>query len=94
MLFTTRTSSISLAESLSNQGQGMVYQMAFGNGGTNVDPTGIITYLSPNSTEAIKECYRILKNDGKIYFQVPFIVGYHPGPTDFYRFTKEGIKNF
>ena len=48
----------------------------------------------PNSTEAIKECYRILKNDGKIYFQVPFIVGYHPNPTDFYRFTKEGIKKF
>tara|TARA_B110000483_G_C17786944_1_gene385947 strand:+ start:43 stop:486 length:444 start_codon:yes stop_codon:yes gene_type:complete len=48
----------------------------------------------PNSTEAIKECYRILKNDGKIYFQVPFIVCYHLSPTDFYRFTKEGIKNF
>jgi hypothetical protein len=42
--------SISLADSLSNQGQGMIYQMAFGNGGTSVDPTGIITYLSPNST--------------------------------------------
>ena len=42
--------SISLAESLANQGQGMVYSMAFGNGGTSVDPTGIITYLSPNST--------------------------------------------
>ena len=42
--------SIALAESLSNAGQGFVYEMAFGNGGTSVDPTGIITYLTPNST--------------------------------------------
>jgi hypothetical protein len=41
--------SIALAESLSNSGQGFIYEMAFGNGGTNVDPTGIITYLTPNS---------------------------------------------
>ena len=42
--------SISLAESLSNAGQGFVHEMNFGNGGTNVDPTGVITYLTPNST--------------------------------------------
>src|SRR6056300_1224175 len=42
--------SISLAESLGNAGSGYIYQMAFGNGGTTVDPTGIITYLTPNST--------------------------------------------
>lgn len=42
--------SIALAESLSNAGQGFIYEMAFGNGGTSVDPTGIITYLTPNST--------------------------------------------
>lgn len=42
--------SISLAESLGNAGQGFIYEMAFGNGGTSVDPTGIITYLTPNST--------------------------------------------
>jgi hypothetical protein len=42
--------SISLAESLGNGGQGWIYEMSFGNGGTNVDPTGIITYLTPNST--------------------------------------------
>ena len=42
--------SISLAESLANAGQGTIYEMAFGNGGTSIDPTGIITYLTPNST--------------------------------------------
>jgi hypothetical protein len=42
--------SIALAESISNSGQGFIYEMAFGNGGTTVDPTGIITYLTPNST--------------------------------------------
>ena len=42
--------SIALAESLGNAGQGFIYEMAFGNGGTSVDTTGIITYLTPNST--------------------------------------------
>jgi hypothetical protein len=42
--------SIALAESLGNAGQGFIYEMEFGNGGTSVDPTGIITYLTPNST--------------------------------------------
>jgi hypothetical protein len=42
--------SLALAESLSNAGQGFIYEMSFGNGGTSVDPTGIITYLTPNAT--------------------------------------------
>ena len=42
--------SIALAESVANEGQGFISSMAFGNGGTSVDPTGIITYLTPNST--------------------------------------------
>ena len=42
--------SIALAESIADAGQGFIYSMAFGNGGTSVDPTGIITYLTPNST--------------------------------------------
>ena len=42
--------SVALAESVANQGQGFINSMAFGNGGTSVDPTGIITYLTPNST--------------------------------------------
>lgn len=42
--------SIALAESMSNSSEGFIYEMSFGNGGTSVDPTGIITYLTPNST--------------------------------------------
>ena len=39
-----------LAQSLANKDKGYIYQMSFGNGGTSVDPTGIITYLTPNTT--------------------------------------------
>jgi hypothetical protein len=42
--------SIALAESMANSGQGFIYQMAFGNGGTSIDPTGIVTYLTPNTS--------------------------------------------
>ena len=49
--------SISLAESIANAGQGFIYEMAFGNGGTTIDPTGIITYLTPNSTGTSASLY-------------------------------------
>ena len=49
--------SIALAESLANVGQGFIYEMAFGNGGTSVDPTGIITYLTPNTTGTTANLY-------------------------------------
>ena len=39
-----------LALSVSNKTTGFIHEMAFGNGGTNVDPTGVITYLPANST--------------------------------------------
>jgi hypothetical protein len=41
--------SLSLVNSVGNQGYGWVSKMAFGNGGSRVDPTGIITYLTPNT---------------------------------------------
>lgn len=41
--------SLAMAYSLANQGKGTIFEMAFGTGGTTVDPTGLITYLTPNT---------------------------------------------
>ena len=42
--------SVAMAQSLADRNVGYIYQMAFGNGGSSVDPTGVITYLPPNTT--------------------------------------------
>jgi hypothetical protein len=49
--------SISLAETLANRDLGWIYAMAFGNGGSSVDPTGVITYLPPNITGQNADLY-------------------------------------
>ena len=48
--------SVAMAQALSNRLDpdgarlGIIYSMAFGNGGSSVYPTGVITYLPPNTT--------------------------------------------
>ena len=42
--------------------------------------------------QAMKEMSRILKPGGKLYLQLPFMIGFHPCPNDYWRFTHEGIR--
>ena len=49
--------SVAMVNSLSNQGQGTIYEMAFGTGGTVVDPTGLISYLTPNTVGVNSSLY-------------------------------------
>ena len=54
--------SIALAQTLADtvinsQRVGFIYAMAFGNGGSSVDPTGVITYLPPNTTGQNADLY-------------------------------------
>lgn len=59
--------SISLAQTLADRNIGYIYLMAFGNGGSSVDPTGVITYLPPNvtgqNTDLYNETYAKIVDD-------------------------------
>lgn len=63
--------SVAMAQSLSNrtsaQGGGWIYSMVFGNGGSSVDQTGVITYLPPNvngqSAELYNQTYQKIVDD-------------------------------
>jgi len=46
-----------IAYTLANKGQSYIYEMHFGNGGTSVDPTGIINYLPPNINTSNSNLY-------------------------------------
>lgn len=46
-----------LANMLANKSIGFVHEMHFGNGGTSVDPTGVVTYLPANSTGTSADLY-------------------------------------
>lgn len=46
-----------LAQSVANRNIGYIYSMSFGNGGSSVDPTGVITYLPPNTTGQNADLY-------------------------------------
>lgn len=66
--------SIALAQSLANKNLGFIYAMAFGNGGSSVDPTGVITYLPPNTTGQNADLYN------QTYIKV--VDGNSPANTD------------
>lgn len=39
----------------------------------------------------LEEIYRVLKPGGCFYLQLPWVIGYHGCPKDFWRFSKDGI---
>lgn len=53
--------------------------------------TGTLEHVRDPVT-AVRELYRILKPGGIVHVDVPFIQGYHADPTDYWRFTLEGLR--
>ena len=42
--------------------------------------------------KAMSEIERVLKKGGELYCQLPFVIGFHPGPYDYWRFTVQGVR--
>lgn len=56
--------SLALAKSISNATTGFIHEMHFGNGGTSVSTTGIVTYLPANNSGSSSDLYN------KTYYKV------------------------
>ncbi len=70
---------------------GQAEALPFATGVFNVVITQEVMEHVRDPFKAMREISRTLRPRGVVYCQVPFIIGYHPGPTDFWRFTREGV---
>jgi SAM-dependent methyltransferase len=53
--------------------------------------TGTLEHVA-DPFQAIREIHRITKPGGIVHIDVPFIQGYHADPTDYWRFTLDGLR--
>lgn len=53
--------------------------------------TGTLEHVS-DPWQAVNELHRVLKPGGIVHIDVPFIQGYHADPSDYWRFTVDGLR--
>ncbi|MBF0165869.1 MAG: class I SAM-dependent methyltransferase [Magnetococcales bacterium] len=55
--------------------------------------TGLFEHVE-NDIELIVEIHRLLKKNGKVHIEVPFMQQYHEDPIDYRRYTIPGLEQF
>lgn len=72
--------------------QASVVELPFRDGSFDVVITQETLEHVSDPFKAMSEIARVLKQGGTLYCQLPFVIGFHPGPQDFWRFTVQGIR--
>lgn len=71
---------------------GDALELPFGNGSFQLVLSQEAIEHVADPFQAVREMGRVLKADGVLYLQVPFVLGYHPDPEDYWRFTHSGVR--
>ena len=66
--------------------------MPFGNGQFDAVLAQAVLEHVADPVQVVTEAWRVLRPGGYIYVEIPFLQCYHPHPTDFQRYTIEGIE--
>lgn len=53
--------------------------------------TGTLEHVA-DPWQAVREIHRVVKPGGIVHIDVPFMQGYHADPTDYWRFTIDGLR--
>jgi SAM-dependent methyltransferase len=53
--------------------------------------TGTLEHVA-DPWQSVREIHRVLKSGGIVHIDVPFMQGYDADPTDYWRFTLDGLK--
>lgn len=70
---------------------GNVYHLPFSNNEIDAVLCDQLLEHLDNLPNALREINRVLKPGGLVYVAVPFVTGYHASPSDYYRFTEDGL---
>jgi SAM-dependent methyltransferase len=54
--------------------------------------TGVLEHVS-GPDRAVEEIYRVLKFEGRVFLETPFMQTVHASPKDYYRWTPDGLRH-